>query len=149
MLETARSRRRIGWKRLARRWTDRGLGRRPIEERGTIHDGWRLFFASDSATLPAAHDNLDLVADALKVPDNHGIVVEGYTDSQGADASNRELSQRRARVVRDYLVSRCVPADRIRAQGLGAMRPVADNGTIAGRAKNHRIEIVVQPVVEK
>jgi len=128
-----------------------GVGSVRLEERGTIitMPGAALFGSDRANLLPLSHDNLDLVADALKVPDGHQIVVEGYTDSHGADLSNRELSQRRAQAVRDYLVSRGVPADRIRAQGLGAIRPVADNGTIAGRAKNRRIEIVVQPVVEE
>jgi outer membrane protein OmpA-like peptidoglycan-associated protein len=121
-----------------------------LEDRGTIITmADATLFASEGAILlPTARQNLDLVADALKAAHGHRIVVEGYTDSQGANTSNRELSQRRAQAVRAYMVSRGVPADSIRAEGLGGIRPLADNGTIAGRAKNHRIEIVVQPLVE-
>ena len=51
--------------------------------------------------------------------------------------------------MRDFLVSRGVPADRIRAQGLGSSRPVADNKSPEGRANNRRVEIIVQPVEAK
>ena len=73
---------------------------------------------------------------------------ERFTDSQGNAAASKELSQRRADAVRELLVSRGVPADRVRAAGLGGVRPIADNGTVAGRAKNHRVEILVQAIVE-
>jgi outer membrane protein OmpA-like peptidoglycan-associated protein len=67
------------------------------------------------------------------------------TDSQGAATANQELSQRRARAVRDYLVSRGISADRVTSQGFGSNRPIGDNATAEGRANNRRVEIVVQP----
>ena len=73
------------------------------------------------------------------------MVVEGHTDSQGADAMNQELSQKRAESVRTYLVSRGIAADRITAQGFGPSRPIADNTSPEGRANNRRVEIVVKP----
>jgi outer membrane protein OmpA-like peptidoglycan-associated protein len=85
----------------------------------------------------------------LKDQQGHPIVVEGHTDSQGSDASNQELSRGRAQAVRDFLVSRGVPADRIRADALGSSRPVGDNKTPEGRASNRRVEIVVQPTESK
>ena len=55
------------------------------------------------------------------------------------------LSQKRAQSVRDYLVSKGIPQDLVTAQGKGPDEPVADNGSIEGRAQNRRVEIVVQP----
>jgi outer membrane protein OmpA-like peptidoglycan-associated protein len=73
------------------------------------------------------------------------MVVEGHTDSQGPAAYNQELSQRRAQVVRDYLVTRGIASDRITAQGFGPTRSIADNASAEGRANNRRVEIVVTP----
>ena len=72
-------------------------------------------------------------------------MVEGHTDSQGSDAVNQPLSLNRASAVRDYLVSRGVPQEKISAVGLGASRPLVDNNTAENRANNRRVEIVIQP----
>ena len=55
-----------------------------------------------------------------------------------------KLSQARAETVRRYLVDGGIPAEQIRAQGVGQDRPVADNKTSAGRAKNRRVEIILE-----
>jgi outer membrane protein OmpA-like peptidoglycan-associated protein len=117
------------------------------ESRGTVITipGSVLFASGKSTVLPTAQAKLNAVADALKDQADHDIIVEGHTDAQGSDASNMELSQSRAQTVRDYLVSRGVPANRIRAQGVGEARPVADNGSVEGRANNRRVEIIVSP----
>jgi outer membrane protein OmpA-like peptidoglycan-associated protein len=118
------------------------------ESRGTVITipGSVLFASAKSALLPTAQAKLNAVADALKDQADHEIIVEGHTDAQGSDASNLELSQGRAQSVRDYLVSRGVPANRIKAVGVGEARPVADNNNPEGRANNRRVEIVVAPV---
>jgi outer membrane protein OmpA-like peptidoglycan-associated protein len=118
------------------------------EPRGMVItlSGSVLFASNKDALLPAAQERLGQVAEALKTQDDHKIVVEGHTDSQGSAASNQGLSERRAQSVVSFLTSRGVPVDKIRAQGLGASRPVADNGSVEGRANNRRVEIVVQPV---
>ena len=69
--------------------------------------------------------------------------VEGHTDNVGADLTNNELSLRRAISVRDYLISLGVPATSIEVQGYGPYRPVADNTSSDGRARNRRVEIVL------
>jgi outer membrane protein OmpA-like peptidoglycan-associated protein len=104
-----------------------------------------VLFTSGSATLlPEAQLKLNDVADALTQQDPESkMVVEGYTDSQGSAASNQDLSQRRAKAVRDYLVSRGIAGDRITSEGFGPGRPVADNASAEGRANNRRVEIVV------
>jgi len=118
------------------------------EARGLVItlSGSVLFASNKDALLPGAEERLGQVAYALKTQDDHQIVVEGHTDSQGTAASNQGLSDRRARSVVSYLVSRGVPTDQIRAEGLGSTRPIADNGSAEGRANNRRVEIIVKPV---
>jgi outer membrane protein OmpA-like peptidoglycan-associated protein len=101
-----------------------------------------LFRTNDATLLPAAQVRLDQVAEAL-VAKKQDVVVEGYTDSRGAQSSNMQLSQRRAESVRGYLVSRGFPAEKISARGMGPDRPIAENGTAEGRANNRRVEIVI------
>ena len=96
--------------------------------------------------MPSARSRLGQVAEALlKDEADATYVVEGHTDSSGTAAVNNELSRKRAEAVRDYLVERGVPADRITAEGHGADQPVAENSTAEGRANNRRVEIVVKP----
>lgn len=124
-------------------------GNKVIEEpRGVVitMPGGVLFASGKDTLLPGAQDKLGQVAEALKNQGDHKIVVEGHTDSQGSDDSNRLLSERRAKAVTTYLVSRGVSADQIRAEGAGESRPVADNASAEGRANNRRVEIVIQPV---
>lgn len=118
------------------------------ESRGMVItlSGEVLFTSGKSELLPAAQAKLTEVANALtqQNPDAT-IVVEGHTDAQGSQTFNLDLSTRRAQAVRDYLASHGVAPDRIRAEGLGFSRPIADNKTAEGRANNRRVEIVVQP----
>jgi outer membrane protein OmpA-like peptidoglycan-associated protein len=118
------------------------------ESRGMVItlSGGVLFTSGKAELLPSAQAKLSEVANALtqQSPDAQ-IVVEGHTDAQGTESFNLDLSTRRAQAVRDYLASHGVAPDRIRAEGLGFSRPVADNKTAEGRANNRRVEIVVQP----
>ncbi|HYO95291.1 MAG TPA: OmpA family protein [Polyangiaceae bacterium] len=118
------------------------------ESRGTVItlDGSVLFVTGKSELLPIARDKLDSVAKALEeVHDDQTIVVEGHTDSQGSDQNNLTLSQARADSVRQYLISRGVKTDRIRALGKGESQPLASNDTPEGRANNRRVEIIIGP----
>ena len=105
-----------------------------------------VLFASDKAELlPAAQRRLSDVARALNDADREAqIVVEGHTDAKGSESYNLELSARRAQAVRSYLISQGIEQSRIRSEGLGFSRPVADNKNAEGRANNRRVEIVVQ-----
>ncbi len=106
-----------------------------------------VLFASDKATLlPEARTRLGQVTAALMATKERRLDVQGYTDSQGKDAYNIDLSQRRADAVRLYLVSEGYPPDLIVAHGAGKSLPVADNATAEGRANNRRVEIVIQPL---
>ncbi len=83
---------------------------------------------------------LDNVAEVLLAhPALTKIEVEGHTDSQGNDAYNKDLSQRRAAAVVRYLEARGIAAGRAVPVGYGEEQPVADNATRAGRAKNRRV----------
>lgn len=116
------------------------------EERGMVItlSGSVLFTTNESTLLPAAQTKLDQVAEALMSTTPRPLVVEGHTDSQGTDADNVALSQRRADAVRTYLVGKGYDAALVTAQGIGEARPVAENATPEGRANNRRVEIVVQ-----
>jgi len=115
------------------------------EARGMVItlSGGALFISGKSVLLPSAEERLDQVAAALRASDRT-ILIEGHTDSSGSDAINQQLSQDRAQSVLDYLVSRGVARERIRALGLGPSRPIAENGTSEGRASNRRVEVVVE-----
>jgi len=116
------------------------------EARGMVItlSGQVLFVTGKSELLPAAQDQLDQVAKALKDQgDVKPMVVEGYTDSVGSDTSNLKLSKDRAEAVRSYLVSKGVPSDKITSVGKGKANPVASNDTPDGRANNRRVEIVI------
>lgn len=118
------------------------------ETRGMVItlSGSVLFTSGKSDLLPAAQMKLNEVAAALTEQDPESkMVVEGHTDSQGAQSFNQKLSQDRAQAVRDYLVSRGIAADRITAEGFGPSRSIGDNATTEGRANNRRVEIVVKP----
>jgi len=119
------------------------------EQRGLVItlNGAVLFASNEATLLPAATKALDNVVSALKaMPANAGrVVIEGHTDSRGARAYNRDLAERRARAVRDYLVSRGLGGDLFAIEGVGPDRPVADNRSAEGRANNRRVEIVLPP----
>lgn len=95
-----------------------------------------------NGTLLSAEDRavLDGVAQALR-SGTLPVVVAGFTDASGPRSVNLALSMSRAEAVAAYLVSRGVPAEVLRAVGLGPDQPVADNATEAGRAANRRVEI--------
>lgn len=102
-------------------------------------------FDNDKATLrPEAISILDQAAAILKEWGDVKVEVAGHTDSNNSDAYNLRLSQRRAYAVRNYLIDKGVPAERLTARGYGESRPIADNATEEGRFKNRRVELVPQ-----
>lgn len=100
-------------------------------------------FDFDKATLkPDGKRLLDEAVRILKDKPDMNVSVEGHTDSVGSDAYNQKLSERRAKAVRDYLVSQGVSASRITVVGWGEAKPVASNDTAEGRAENRRVEVI-------
>jgi outer membrane protein OmpA-like peptidoglycan-associated protein len=116
------------------------------EERGLVVtlSGGVLFRSAESTLLSSAKVKLDQVANALLSVRARNLIVEGHTDSQGSASYNQGLSQRRADAVRDYLVQRGYPTDRIQARGKGKGSPIADNASPEGRANNRRVEIIIE-----
>jgi outer membrane protein OmpA-like peptidoglycan-associated protein len=108
--------------------------------------GGSVLFDTNSAELkPQAVVALEELKGAMIDPNPAGrITVEGHTDNVGGDADNQRLSEARAQAVVRWLTQRGVPASRITAQGHGEARPAYSNDTPADRAKNRRIQIIVE-----
>jgi outer membrane protein OmpA-like peptidoglycan-associated protein len=121
------------------------LGSVKDEPRGMVItlSGSVLFASNQSVLLPEARTRLDQVVAVLLTTRERNLTIEGHTDSQGTDANNLSLSQRRADAVRDYIVAKGYQADLVKATGLGEGRPIADNAGPEGRANNRRVEIVI------
>jgi outer membrane protein OmpA-like peptidoglycan-associated protein len=115
------------------------------EARGTVITvaSGVLFASGKSDLLPGAQAKLAPIADALSHLPNHKIIIEGHTDSKGSDATNMQLSEKRAEAVKDFFASHGVDQGQMTATGLGESRPTADNATTEGRAMNRRVEIVL------
>ena len=98
-----------------------------------------IFFETAKATLlETSLAELDRLSEALQRHPRLRLEVGGHTDAVGSDEDNQMLSERRAKAVYDYLIERGVDADRLTYRGYGESRPVADNDTPEGRAKNRR-----------
>lgn len=107
---------------------------------GSIVHGIR--FDYDSAVIrPDSGPVLDALFDGLKDAPESSIVIVGHTSSEGSEAYNRELSERRAAAVVAALAERGIGKQRLSADGAGESQPIADNGTEAGRSLNRRVEV--------
>ena len=118
----------------------------PTEEtdRGIVSEVGGVQFATGTSNLsPQAREGLARFAGIVASYPDLKFKVEGHTDSTGSDATNQDLSTKRAIAVRDYLIGQHVAASSIDAAGLGSSHPVADNSTNDGRARNRRVEIVI------
>ncbi|NTV45170.1 MAG: OmpA family protein [Chlorobiales bacterium] len=106
-----------------------------------------LTFASGRSEIKTEYFSLlKKVLDGIKQFKNCQVVVEGNTDSQGSAKRNQELSEQRAKSVREYIIANMsFSADKIKAAGYGETKPIANNETAAGRAKNRRIDVVITP----
>ena len=68
--------------------------------------------------------------------------IEGHTDSDGEEAWNQELSEKRASAVKDTLVERGIESSRLKTKGYGESKPLDSNSTPEGKANNRRVEFV-------
>ena len=104
-----------------------------------------ILFDTGKATLqPASDGSLNQILQMLQQDDSLKVLIEGHTDNVGALVANQALSEKRAQAVRDWLTAKGIAAERLTAKGYGASKPVADNNTEEGRAKNRRVELVKQ-----
>ncbi len=102
----------------------------------------KIFFETNSDKLKVASlEQLDQLVVILKEYETANLSIGGHTDSQGSDAFNITLSQKRTESVRVYLISKGISEARLTATGYGEGTPIADNKTAAGRAKNRRVEL--------
>lgn len=102
------------------------------------------FESNKSKIMPVSKSILEKVRESLVVNPNVTIVVIGHTDSQGDDKYNQKLSLQRAQAVKDWLVKNNINSTRIKVTGKGETEPIATNDTAEGRAKNRRIEFLVE-----
>ena len=86
---------------------------------------------------------LDNLLHIFSVDNNIKVTIEGHTDSVGDNEANQRLSEARANAVKTYLQNKGVAEDRIVAEGFGETRPVASNDTREGKAKNRRVEFIL------
>lgn len=101
----------------------------------------KILFDPSSASITAeTQPVVDDIAEILQRCPDLRIQISGYTDSQGREEMNQQLSQQRAEAVLDALRVRRVPVSRFEATGFGETDPIADNDTEAGREANRRIE---------
>lgn len=102
-------------------------------------------FDTGKATIqPASEAVLQPIVQLLEQDAALKLRIEGHTDNQGTASANQTLSEKRAQAVVAWLTSHGVQASRLTAKGFGTSKPVADNGSEEGRAKNRRVELVKQ-----
>lgn len=107
------------------------------------HVALYLTFDTNSAAIkPASTPVLEQVIQLLTQNGGLALSIEGHTDNTGMAANNKALSEQRAKSVMGALVAKGIAGSRLSAVGYGQEKPVADNGTEAGRAKNRRVELV-------
>lgn len=102
-----------------------------------------LFDVDRSALRPNGTRMVDRLAEVLKADPQRTVLVEGFTDSTGADAYNQTLSTERADAVRVALPAQGIASNRVVSRGYGKANPVGSNDTAAGRQMNRRVEIVL------
>jgi outer membrane protein OmpA-like peptidoglycan-associated protein len=101
-----------------------------------------IFFATGSSKLLAkSYKSLKEVAQILKDNPSYKVAIDGHTDNTGSDELNQKLSEKRANAVKEYLQGNGIDESRMTATGYGESKPIADNKTAAGRAKNRRVEM--------
>jgi OOP family OmpA-OmpF porin len=112
-----------------------------VDERGC----WVLkgvYFDTDKWEItPSSYPVLDEVVFVLKRNSDLRVEIQGHTDNVGEAQYNRELSRKRARSVKGYLIQEGIRAGRLSHEGYGLSNPAASNATAEGRAKNRRVEL--------
>jgi OOP family OmpA-OmpF porin len=104
--------------------------------------GSKIFFENNSDKLKVASlSQLDELTKILYKYEGASLTIEGHTDSVGSDDFNITLSQKRSESVKQYLIGKGISVDRLTGIGYGESKPIADNKSAMGRAKNRRVEL--------
>ncbi|HEX2478031.1 MAG TPA: OmpA family protein, partial [Geminicoccaceae bacterium] len=117
-----------------------------LDEQGlmTTVPGGLLFAVDSELVQESAHDTLAKVAELISVYDDRKVLIVGHTDAIGDAAYNKQLSERRAELVKQFFVDNFeVEGDRLSTQGLGEERPIASEATREGRRANRRVEVLI------
>lgn len=93
---------------------------------------------------PTSFPILDNVVSILKEHQEYKLDIAGHTDNAGDRKKNTLLSEKRAAAAKNYLIKKGIQANRLRSEGYGPDKPIADNKTPAGKAKNRRVEFTVE-----
>ncbi|MEM7218806.1 MAG: OmpA family protein [Pseudomonadota bacterium] len=108
-----------------------------------------LNFDSGKAEIKPEHEELlTKLAGSVGIFPRSTLSIEGHTDAYGSDATNLALSEKRAQAVREHLIGAGIDGLRMNAVGYGESRPVANNETATGRARNRRIDVIITPFEE-
>ncbi|MES2241087.1 MAG: DUF5723 family protein [Bacteroidota bacterium] len=103
-----------------------------------------ILFDTSKATIKVeSNAKLEEIVKVMNEYSNANFKLEGHTDSTGNKAKNLQLSKDRAAAVKDYLIAKGISADRLSSEGYGIDKPIASNKTVAGRAENRRVEIIL------
>lgn len=105
-----------------------------------------LFDVGEYVLRAPAKEDLEGVAKILNRYPEFIVIVEGYTDSNGPEGFNQWLSERRSRVVADFLVNEGLDPYKIQVVGYGETRPLLPNDTPEGRRRNRRVELHIIPM---
>ncbi|MGN6645299.1 MAG: OmpA family protein [Cytophaga sp.] len=104
-----------------------------------------IYFGSMISDLgPASKNELRKLIANLEKDSLAQITINGHADGSGPEKLNEKLSEKRALAVKEYLISKGISPARIRVASFGSQKPIASNDTDAGRAKNRRVEIIIE-----
>jgi outer membrane protein OmpA-like peptidoglycan-associated protein len=115
-----------------------------MTDRGIVLTLGDVLFATGTANLSAgADDQIEKLATFMRKYPDRNVIIEGHTDSTGSEATNLNLSLKRANAVSNRLIAKGSEQGRITTKGLGEVSPVASNDTVTGRMQNRRVEVIV------
>jgi outer membrane protein OmpA-like peptidoglycan-associated protein len=117
-----------------------------LDDRGmmTTVPGELLFAVNSDEVQTGAYDTLAKVAELIGMYDDRKVLIIGHSDAVGDAAYNKQLSERRAELVKQFFVDNFeVAADRLSTQGVGEARPIASNATPEGRQTNRRVDVLI------
>ncbi|AMJ65115.1 OmpA family protein [Hymenobacter sp. PAMC 26628] len=122
--------------------TNKGCPEMKAETKKVLNEATKYInFDFNKATLkPSSFPKLEQMVQIMNEYPDYSLSIAGHTDSKGDDNYNLRLSYERAAAARKYMLSKGITAERIEARGYGETKPIADNKTAAGQAKNRRVD---------